>query len=174
MSEKTVRSCDICEADQAITNGWWAYWTKNNVFSVGHADEVSIRGVNHACGQLCIHKAQDAYFTSQTITPVADKPTQETSTPSQLEAEQTEIKPAIKTIGLTVEELVAEQGGNPEKAVYEGHIPLPCDEGEECRVIKTETAAAVSQEDDPNLGIVYDSNDYELTPTEPELTGEKG
>ena len=167
MSEKTVRSCDICGADQAITNGWWAYWTKNNVFSVGHADEVSIRGVNHACGQLCIHKALDAYFTSQTPSPSTDVPISDTTIPLQYETAQAEQKPAIKTIGLTVQELVAEQGGNPEKAVYEGHIPLPCDEGEECRVIKTETAAEVSQEDDPNLGVVYDSNDFELTPTEP-------
>jgi hypothetical protein len=128
MSEKKIRCCDVCGADQAATNGWYAYWIRNNILQVGHANDVRIKKVSHACGQSCVHKALDAYFTSQLSSPVIPSRT----------VLLDEIEPSVRTIGLTVEELVAEQGGKPEKATYvKPTTDLTCDSGEECQIIET-------------------------------------
>jgi hypothetical protein len=90
----------------------------------------------------------DAYLTSQAVAaPVSESPPQdEQDLPAKEEPES-----LIRGKGLTVEELVAEQGGNPAKAVHEGMIeveivpgetryvatytpPLPDPSGEEVKV----------------------------------------
>lgn len=135
MSQKTVRTCDICGQDQAQTNGWWAYWTADNTFHVAHAVDVPMwEGLSHACGQLCVHKALDAYFAAQVIpSPVVKEDVPETPLSTKEPPES-----PFKGKGLTVESLVAEQGGKPEEAVYEGFVESSCDEGESCRVVDAE------------------------------------
>jgi hypothetical protein len=85
----------------------------------------------------------DAYLSTQVVTaPVPEPPPQvEQETPVKEEPES-----LVRGKGLKVEALVAEQGGNPEEAVFEGSVSvviagekrmvaapntLPCDPGEE-------------------------------------------
>ncbi len=159
MSERTTLTCDVCSQDRAEVNGWWSYRTDEREFHVGHAD--GKKGRYHACGHLCLHKALDAYLTTQTVIVPAPEP------PPQVEEEyvaKEEPESLVRGKGLTVEELVAEQGGNPEEAVYEGAMPViiagekrliavqetpPCDLGEEARVNK-------APKDDPQNELPFD------------------
>jgi hypothetical protein len=144
MSEKSTVTCDVCGIDRAECNGWFSYRLDEREFHAGHAD--GKKGRFHACGHLCLHKALDAYIVSQKVTsPVPDPlPQAKQELPAKEEPES-----LVRGKGLTVESLVAEQGGNPEKAVYEGSVPvvidgetrlvavynpLPCDPGEEANI----------------------------------------
>jgi hypothetical protein len=126
MSEKSTVTCDVCGIDRAECNGWWSYRTDEKGFHVDHAD--GRKGRSHACGHSCVHKALDAFLTVQIIQPVIPAPIPN-PTP-QAEQESTvkeEPENLVRGKGLTVEGLVAEQGGDPEDAVYEGSVPVVID-----------------------------------------------
>jgi hypothetical protein len=171
MSERTTLTCDVCGKDRAEVNGWWSYRTDEREFHAGHAD--GKKGRFHACGHLCIHKALDAYLTSQTVTTPIPEP------PPQAEQEQPvkeETESLVRGKGLTVEELVEATGGNPEEAVFEGSVSvviagetrrvaaqdtLPCDPGE-----ATVPPVVVLPVDNPQIEIPFEEKENQ--PGEPE------
>ncbi len=141
MSEKTTLTCDVCGKDRAEVNGWWSYRTDEREFHAGHAD--GKKGRFHACGHLCLHKALDAYLTSQAVTSPVPEPPQAEQEPTVKE----EPESLVRGKGLNVADIVAEQGGK--EPVFEGskvvefesgpklvatYEPLPCEPGEEAKV----------------------------------------
>jgi hypothetical protein len=158
MSERTTLTCDVCGKDRAEVNGWWSYRTDEREFHAGHAD--GKKGRYHACGHLCLHKALDAYLTLQAATvPIPEPPTQ---TEQEFHTKE-EPESLIKGKGLTVEALVAEQGGNPAEAVHVKQELLPeADPDEEVRLIELEKPFA----DDTQIDIPFDEENTQ--PGEPE------
>lgn len=179
MSEKTTLTCDVCSQDRAEVNGWWSYRTDEREFHVGHAD--GKKGRYHACGHLCLHKALDAYLTTQTVIVPAPEP------PPQVEEEyiaKEEPESLVRGKGLKVETLVAEQGGNPEEAVFEGSVSvviagekrliavqdtLPCDPGEE---VISALAPVETHTDNPQIDIPFDEASNQ--PEKPEKRNKNG
>lgn len=150
MSERTTLTCDVCGKDRAEVNGWWSYRTDEREFHAGHAD--GKKGRFHACGHLCLHKALDAYLTTQAAQPVIPTPS-EPEQPSQEEPES-----LVRGKGLNVADIVAEQGGKD--AVFEGskvvefesgpklvatYEPLPCEPGEEAKAPEEKAPSEVPQ-----------------------------
>ena len=151
--EKNTISCNQCGKDRAEVNGWHGYDDTGQVFKCGksHGDR---KWKQHACGQLCMHKALDAFFATQKALTAQEIPTvQETTPEPPTEAKEPPVEP-LRGKGLTVEALVAEQGGDPAKAVYEGFIPLPCDDGESVRVIEQEP----KKKDDDQTQLSFEGN----------------
>ena len=124
MSDRAIKTCDVCGKDRAEVNGWWAYWTdKAGNFIANHS--ANRKGKKHACGRLCLHKAMDAHFdVVRPVEALGDATLPAEGPQGQAEALCAAAEASKRPVGLTVAGLVAEQGGNPAEAVYEPHPGL--------------------------------------------------